>query len=507
MVTVRAPSSSATSPRKIAPYRPVRIPIDRNRSPKGAKASSPKPMLIGIDTTAATKPPVRSPRRLLVQLPRKTANAEPPARGVDCSARGSSDRSLASTTCFCPIALRNARDVHPDLVDARARGDVQGLVVGVAELDVGDELGREDRAQMLALGRDDPHPARRRFPDVALDVDLQAVGDSGGRIAADVDEHPAVGHRVVGQDAIAPHVLVAAAVRVQNSFVGRQGEAVRVGDVVDDPAHASALDHVDALEVQAPARVLLAKAQAAVGVGEVDRAVLLDDDVVRAVELLPFEAVGEDGALAVLLDPVDRPPGPGRDDEPALPVEGEPVRADHVELLEQGIARVLPVGLLEAHAPDVGPGVAAAVHVDGRLALGRELVDHVCGDVAQEQVAALLDPDDALGNPKPPFTSCSLASGDTSASSAGSNLTTAGLSACDCALAPQAPRVATNRNAAEIEEFFMRPPITSPEFFRSPQCTGPPSGRPRRPFPAHSRWRGANRASLPSPNEVVVWAN
>src|SRR5256885_826587 len=113
-------------------------------------------------------------------------------------------------------ALRDARDVYPDLVDARARGDVQGPVVGVAELDVGDELGGEDRAQVLALGRDDPHPARRRFPDVALDVDLQAVGDSWSRIAADVDEHPAVRDRVVGQDAVAPHVLVAAAVRVEN---------------------------------------------------------------------------------------------------------------------------------------------------------------------------------------------------------------------------------------------------------------------------------------------------
>src|SRR5882757_8231904 len=297
-------------------------------------------------------------------------------------------------------ALRNARDVHPDLVDAGARGDVQRLVVGVAELYVGDELGREDRAQMLALGRYDPHPACGRFPDVALDVDLQAVGDSGSRIAADVDEHAAVRDGVVGQDAIAPHVLVAAAVRVENFLVGRQGEAVRIRDVVDDAGDLAGLDHVDALEVEALARVLLAQAQAAVGVGEVDGAVALDDDVVRAVELPAFEAVGEDGALAVLLDPVDRPSGPGRDDEPALPVEGEPVRADHVELLEQGIARVLPVGLLEAHSPDVGPGVAAAMHVDGRFAPGRELVDHVGGDVAQQQVAALLDPDEALGKPE-----------------------------------------------------------------------------------------------------------
>src|SRR5258708_16481019 len=147
---------------------------------------------------------------------------------------------------------------------------------------------------MLAFGRDDPHSTRRRFPDIALDVDLQAVGDSGSRIAADVDEHPAVGHRVVGQDAVAPHVLVAAAVRVENFFVGRQGEAVRVGDVVDDAAHFAALDHVDALEVHALARVLLAKSQAPIGVGEVYPSALLYHHVFHPFELLSFTTTAYD---------------------------------------------------------------------------------------------------------------------------------------------------------------------------------------------------------------------
>src|SRR6266571_1322336 len=68
-------------------------------------------------------------------------------------------------------------------------------------------------------------------------------------------------------------------------------------------------------------------------------------------------------------------------------------------------------------------------------------------------------------NPKPPFTSWSLASGDTSASSAGSSLTTAGLSACDCASTAQTPRVA-NRTAVEIDKFFMR---SSTSELRPPQ--------------------------------------
>src|SRR5260221_13037781 len=77
------------------------MPIDRNRSPKGAKASSPNPMLMGIVTTAATRPPVRSPRRLLFQLLGKTVNA-------DWLAGGTMTEYYAkwhATTCPCPTSL------------------------------------------------------------------------------------------------------------------------------------------------------------------------------------------------------------------------------------------------------------------------------------------------------------------------------------------------------------------------------------------------------------------
>src|SRR6266571_6916164 len=49
--------------------------------------------------------------------------------------------------------------------------------------------------------------------------------------------------------------------------------------------------------------------------------------------------------------------------------------------------------------------------------------------------------------------------------------------------------------------------LTTPEFFRSPRCIARPSVPRRRPFPARSRWLGACRATLPSPNEAGVWAN
>src|SRR5260221_11575370 len=77
------------------------MPIDRNRSPKGAKASSPNPMLMGIVTTAATRPPVRSPRRLLFQLLGKTVNADWLAGGTMTEYYA----KLHATTCPCPTSL------------------------------------------------------------------------------------------------------------------------------------------------------------------------------------------------------------------------------------------------------------------------------------------------------------------------------------------------------------------------------------------------------------------
>ena len=50
-----------------------------------------------------------------------------------------------------PQALRHTRRVHPNLIDARPGRNIESLPVGIAEFDIGGKLGRENRAQMLAL--------------------------------------------------------------------------------------------------------------------------------------------------------------------------------------------------------------------------------------------------------------------------------------------------------------------------------------------------------------------
>src|SRR5260370_20364813 len=73
---------------------------------------------------------------------------------------------------------RNAFHVEADLVDAGARRAVERLVVAVAELDVGRQLGPLDGADMLALRPDDPHAAGPGLPHVALHVDAHPVADA-----------------------------------------------------------------------------------------------------------------------------------------------------------------------------------------------------------------------------------------------------------------------------------------------------------------------------------------
>src|SRR5206468_10273110 len=139
--------------------------------------------------------------------------------------------------------------------------------------------------------------------------------------------------------------LVAATIRIEILFVRRKGEPVCVWYIVDHQTHLAVPEHVNAAEIQLLPGILFPETQAAKAVREVDRSVLLHDDVVGAAEALSFVAIGEDGALAVLFDAIDRPACPRRDDESALSVQRKPVRPDHGKLFEQRVISILPIRL------------------------------------------------------------------------------------------------------------------------------------------------------------------
>src|SRR5882672_7812754 len=132
------------------------------------------------------------------------------------------------------MQLSYPRRVHPDAVDAAARRDVERLLVGVAEADIGRYFRRPDRTEVFAFRRDDPYAARTGFVEIALSIDPQPVRDAGLALPAHVDEQLAVGECAVRLYLIAIDVVVAAAVDVEIFLVGREGEAVGKGHVFLD---------------------------------------------------------------------------------------------------------------------------------------------------------------------------------------------------------------------------------------------------------------------------------
>src|SRR5262249_9694562 len=194
---------------------------------------------------------------------------------------------------------------------------------------------------------------------------------------------------------------IATAVGIENLLVRREGDAIGVRDVVDDPGHLAILDHIDAVEVELLSGIVLAQPEPSIAIGEIDRSILLDYDIVSPTEPFALEFVGQHGALAIGLDAVDRTPSPGRDHEPPLPVEGQPVAPDHGELLVAWFTPELAVRLHEADTPDIDALVPAFLHVDGHLSVRCPFVDHVARHFAEQQVTrALWHPERALGKTK-----------------------------------------------------------------------------------------------------------
>src|SRR5258708_31659727 len=89
-------------------------------------------------------------------------------------------------------------DFHADARHHRAARRVHRLTVIVAPGEIRQPLRRQDRAEMLALRRDDPNPAGPAVPDIAAHIDLHAVGKAVPRIGIHVDEGFAVCLRSVG---------------------------------------------------------------------------------------------------------------------------------------------------------------------------------------------------------------------------------------------------------------------------------------------------------------------
>ncbi len=140
---------------------------------------------------------------------------------------------------------------------------------------------------------------------------------------------------------------------IENLLVGREREAVRLDPVADDQGHRPAV-RIDAIDVRRAdlgfGLVALVVAVDAVGrIGEPDRAIRLDHQVVRRVQLLALEAVGQHGDRAVMLGARHTASAMLAGDEPAFVIGG--VAIGVVARLAKYRHRA--VGLVEPHQPVV----------------------------------------------------------------------------------------------------------------------------------------------------------
>src|SRR4051812_16833483 len=268
--------------------------------------------------------------------------------------------SIRSISLLTHVAEPVARDLHAHAVDRRRGRDVQGLPVGVAPVQVADRLGHLDRAEVLALGREDQDAVGAGDVDVALLVELHAVDEVTLREVGGADalrEHAAVREPVVGPDVEDANVRTFCVVDVEERLVHREAEAVRLREVVDEKLQVAAAggDSVDALEVE----ILLALEPEAghtpVGrVGEDDRAVAGDDHVVRAVQLLALPVGGDRLASSIRLLADDGAGDVLADDEVAVIVERHAVAlVTRVAQHRDTVGRVPAAALVGRHVTEV----------------------------------------------------------------------------------------------------------------------------------------------------------
>src|SRR5713226_3416648 len=227
-------------------------------------------------------------------------------------------------------SARRALRVDVERIERLAGRHEEAVPLAGAEAEIGAALGQGDAADRRPGGREDHHPVEALLahapagPEIAVDIAAEAVG--GARTGIDEDaalgELPAVGDDVV--DADEPR-HGAGFDDVHLLLVRREAEAVGPVDVAGDDGRAPglAVDPVDVGRQLGRRRMSLVIAEDAEGrVGEPDRIVRLDDDVVGRVERLAVIAVAQDGDAAVILGAGDAPCVVLAGDEPALAVAG-----------------------------------------------------------------------------------------------------------------------------------------------------------------------------------------
>ena len=250
------------------------------------------------------------------------------------------------------------------------------MAVPAAEADVRNRLRHEDFPEPPAIGGNAMHAVARRGPEIAVLVHAHAVRATGRNGMENVAARQApVGRHVEGAD-VARIVRVDAPGigDVEARFIRTEGKAVRAVEIGQHGADMARM-RIDAVDIAGQrllaARALVIRSDAVVRIGEPDRTVRGDDDVVGRVQRLAIVTVGDHGDGAIVLRTRDAARAVFAGHEAAFPV-----------------ARVA-VGKIRrlAECRDAERG-APAQHA-------------VVGNVGEQQAIVIAEPDRPLGPVEP----------------------------------------------------------------------------------------------------------
>src|SRR4051812_33034638 len=307
-VSPLVPMAPTTSPSTVSGMPPVsaRAPC-RARAPRRPPETCSSSSRLGRTKIAAVRALSTATRELATWAPgvRRSATSSPLGSTTAMTTRWPAPvayRSAAANTASAPAssivrrvrAMSGSPRVKDDGVHRRVGGDEQDVAVGPAEREV-HGARKVDEVELLAARREHAHARGPRRVDPALDVDDDPIGVA----ALEVRDDPLAGESLAVDDVERLQVVWGAVVGdVEDRLVGREREAVGLVERVGDDrqllrARLVAVDDVARLRRRTKAlQVPVAR------IGEPDRAVARDDDVVGRVERAPAPAVDHRRALA-----------------------------------------------------------------------------------------------------------------------------------------------------------------------------------------------------------------
>src|SRR5436309_7262842 len=124
----------------------------------------------------------------------------------------------------------NSFNVQPHSIQAHVIREVKGLPIAVSKSEIRGSIRRwnQKSPNVLAFGRHDPNATGTRIVDVAFFVDSHAIRYPRSFIRTHIQPNTSIDGTVIRLNIEAPDLSFGAVVDVEEPFIRRNGNAVRV---------------------------------------------------------------------------------------------------------------------------------------------------------------------------------------------------------------------------------------------------------------------------------------